>query len=166
MSFGLQDPAYRPARPPRTSRPAPTGGCSWVDHQKALATSSCFSTSDGPATAQESILHAVVVVASRRSGAARPHGISGATLDGTGACVVWLAPGMPCGSPPGGRWDATPRPPSPAQQSLRLASRRSGRPARARSFRLTTYSRRPSMPPDHCPENGTDQREIHFVGWC
>jgi hypothetical protein len=104
-------------------------------------------------------LHAVVVVASRRSGAARPHGIPGATLDGTGACAVWLAPGMPCGSPPGGRWDATPRPPNPAQQSLRLASRRSARPARAQSFRLATSSGRPSRSSDHSPKDGIYQRK-------
>jgi hypothetical protein len=75
-----------------------------------------------PATARESILHAGFRLASRRSGAARPHDISGATLDGTGACVAWLAPEMPCGSPPGGRWDATPRPPNPAAAVLGLAS--------------------------------------------
>jgi hypothetical protein len=39
-------------------------------------------------------LHAGAWVASRRSGAARPHASPGAALDGTGACVVWaLLPG-------------------------------------------------------------------------
>jgi hypothetical protein len=71
----LQNQAYRPARPPHTSGAAPTGGCSWVDHEESSRYFSRFLNASRRPTAQESILHAVVVVASRRSGAARPHGI-------------------------------------------------------------------------------------------
>jgi hypothetical protein len=42
----------------------------------------------------------------------RPHGVPGAALGGTGACAVSSAPGMPCGSPWGGRGDATLCPPA------------------------------------------------------
>jgi hypothetical protein len=33
----------------------------------------------------------------------------GVARGGTAACVVWLCPGLGCGSPPGGRRDAAPR---------------------------------------------------------
>jgi hypothetical protein len=63
----------------------------------------------------------------------------------------------------GGRGDATPRLPNPVAAVLRLASRRSARPARARSFRLTRSSGRPSKPPDHGPESSADQRTSFVV---
>ncbi len=54
------------------------------------------------------------------------------------------APGVPRGSPR--EVDGMPHPARPTQPQpfLRLASRRSARPARARSFRLTSSSGRPS----------------------
>jgi hypothetical protein len=65
------------------------------------------------------ILHAGSRVASRRPGAARPRGISGAALGGTGCVSSSSAPEMPCGSPLGrsaGR--AHPAHPSPATTAL------------------------------------------------
>jgi hypothetical protein len=97
-------------------RGAPEGTLSLL-----LQISHYFPTSNGPATAQESILHAGIRVASRRSGAARPHGIQGAALDEPARASSGSAPGMPRGSL--GEVDGMPhpRPPTQPQQFSWLA---------------------------------------------
>jgi hypothetical protein len=67
----IQSPAYRPARPPRTSSPAPMGdvaGSPGATLSLLLQVSLCFSASDGPTTTQESILHAGVRAVSQMTG--------------------------------------------------------------------------------------------------
>jgi hypothetical protein len=90
----LQNPAHRPARPPRTSPLAPTGDAAWLTRRNALVTSPGFSLlldvrqpDDGP----EPILDgaAVCIPSIWRSPTTRQ---PGAALDGIGACVVWLCP--------------------------------------------------------------------------
>jgi hypothetical protein len=77
------------------------------------------------------------------------------------------APGLPCGSPRGGRGDATPGPTRPSRSNARSRpSRRSVRPARAWSVGLTTSSGRPSASPDHSPKDGVYQRKYRLVSRC
>jgi hypothetical protein len=86
-------PAYRPARPPCAPPPASMNSAAESTRRNAslfLQVSHYFSTSDGPVTAQKIDLARWGRGASRRSGAVRPYVSSGAALDGTDACVVWL----------------------------------------------------------------------------
>src|ERR671916_1869231 len=83
-----------------------------------LQVSYYFSTFDGPVTAQRSILRAGAVW----------HPVDLAQPDHTAArgqpsteparASFGSAPGLACGSPPGDRWDATPRPPGLAATGL------------------------------------------------
>jgi hypothetical protein len=64
------------------------------------------------------ILHEEARVASRRPGTARPHTNPGAALASTARAPSGSAPGWCVVALEGGRWDATPCPPSPAAAVL------------------------------------------------
>jgi hypothetical protein len=133
---GAQDPAYRPARPPHASPPASTGDAAGLTRRERSRYFSMFLTASRRPTArrrpQESILRAgtmwhPVDLAQSDHTAARGQPFTEPARASPGS-----APGLPCGSPPGGRWDATPRPPDLAGTVLGgWSSWRSARPARA-----------------------------------
>ena len=130
----------------------------------ARRTSNSFSGASQPGSSTDSWIADDLArwgcVASHRSGAARPHGSPGAALNKPMRASSGSAPGLPCGSPRGGRGDAIPGPTRPSRSNTRSRpSRRSARPARAGSIRLTTSPGREIRPPDHGPATGADQQK-------
>jgi len=87
------------------------------------------------------------------------------------------APGMPCGSPPRGRWDATPRPPNPAAAVLEAGILEICPPGEGPVLQIDRFSGRPSKAEVHATEvtltSGDTRRwsashhvvECRFVRW-
>jgi hypothetical protein len=85
-------------------------------------------------------------VASRRPGTAQPRDSPGAALDGLAPASSRSAPGLSCGSPQGGRWDAPVRP--ACHSNVRVAILETCRGAGRRAPAVCTGRSPPSVAVD------------------